>query len=80
MYVHYRYVDIVEQFGVEFDRVARGKEYHYFLAEVLLEEREEQKESQLRGTHNIALRQKEKQHVELTTITYLPQHISYVRS
>ena len=45
MYVQYRYVNVVEQFRVELDRVARGKEHHDFLAEILLEEREQQKES-----------------------------------
>jgi len=43
MYIHDRDVDIVEQFRVEFDRVAGGKEHHHLLAKVLLEEREQQK-------------------------------------
>lgn len=45
MYIHDRDVDVVEQFRVEFDRVAGGKEHHHLLAKVLLEECEQQKKS-----------------------------------
>ena len=60
---------------MELDRVTRGKEHHDFLGEVLLEEGEQEKKSQLRGTHNVALYKRIRGgHVKLTTLypQYLP--------
>ena len=48
-------IDIIQQLGVELDRVAGGEEYHHLLVSVLLEEGEEEEEPLLRGTYHVTL-------------------------
>lgn len=45
MQVQNGYVDIIEQLSMVFDRVAAAEENDDFLAEVLLEKREQQQEA-----------------------------------
>jgi hypothetical protein len=49
------YVDVVQELGVELDRVARREEDDDLLLQVLLQEREQQQEPQLRVADHVAL-------------------------
>jgi len=56
MEIHHRDVDIVEELGVELDRIAGRKENdNLLLLHVLLEEGEEEEETALRRAHDVAL-------------------------
>ena len=57
MYAHTAEVDVVEKFVVIFDRHTGAEEHHDLLLPVLLQEGEEEKESLVCGTHDIALQQ-----------------------
>lgn len=48
-------IDVVQQLGVVLDRIATREEDDHFLFHIFLEEGEEEEESAVGGTDNVAL-------------------------
>mmetsp|Transcript_1366 Transcript_1366/g.3192 ORF Transcript_1366/g.3192 Transcript_1366/m.3192 type:complete len:395 (-) Transcript_1366:568-1752(-) len=55
VYVHDGDVDVIEEFGVEFDRVAGGEEDHDFFVFIFLEKGEEEEETSIGGNGDVSL-------------------------
>jgi hypothetical protein len=55
MQIHYGNVNVVQQLGVELDRVAGRHEDNDLLVQILLQKREQQQEPRLRWADDIAL-------------------------
>jgi hypothetical protein len=53
--VEARQINVVEQLGMELDRVARAHKNHDLFGGILFEERKKQQKTAVRRAHNVAL-------------------------